>query len=87
MTPTAGAAAIRFLTPEPGTVAAIAGVHRASGLPGVLKLRLPLQPGDRIPPVRDSRTRVGYVLATGSTAAEATETCRRAIAEIKIDIR
>ena len=87
VTPTAGAAAIRFLTPEPGTVAAIVGVQRASGLPGVLKLHLPLQPGDRVPPVRNSRTRAGYVLATGPTAAQATERCRRAIAEIRIDIR
>lgn len=86
-TPAAGAAAIRFFTPPPGTVTGIAGVHRASGLPGVLKLHLPLKPGDRIPPVRNSRTRAGYVLATGPTATQAIETCRRAIAGIKIDIR
>ncbi len=83
----AGAAAIRFFTPPPGTVAGITGVQRSQGMPGVLKLHLPLKTGDRIHPVRNSRTRAGYVLATGPTAARAIETCRKVISGIRIDVR
>lgn len=80
-----GAAAIRFFTPPPGTVTAITGVQRWQGLPGVLKLHLPLKAGDRIPAIRNSRTRVGYVLATASTAAQAVELCREVVAGVRID--
>ena len=86
-TTVAGAAAIRFFTPPPGMVTAVAGLHRAQGLPGVLKVHLPLAAGDTVEPVRNSGTRAGYVLAVGRTAAQAIETCRLAMADIRIDVR
>jgi biotin carboxylase len=83
----AGAAAIRFFAPPPGSVAGISGVQRWQGLPGVLKFHLPLKVGDRIPPIQDSHTRVGYVLTTASTAAEAIEICREVVSGVRIDVR
>ncbi|MEV7674459.1 ATP-grasp domain-containing protein [Streptomyces sp. NPDC088752] len=82
----AGAAAIRYFTPPPGRVLDVGGVQRWQGLPGVLKLHLPLKAGDRVPPIRDSRTRVGYVLATSSSAEQAVELCRRVVAGVRIEL-
>ncbi|WP_328537540.1 ATP-grasp domain-containing protein [Streptomyces sp. NBC_00344] len=81
-----GAAAIRFFTPPPGRVAKVTGVQRWQGLPGILKLHLPVQAGDRIHPIRNSGTRVGYVLAAASTAAQAMEKCRKVMAGVRIDV-
>jgi biotin carboxylase len=82
----AGAAAIRFFAPPPGTVTAISGAQRWQGLPGVLKFHLPLKAGDRIPQLRDSHTRVGYVLTTAPTAARAIELCRDVVSGVHIDV-
>ncbi|MFG2792783.1 hypothetical protein [Streptomyces sp. NPDC048419] len=81
-----GAAAIRYFTPPPGRVLGISGVHRLQGLPGVLKLHLPLKTGDMIPRIQDSRTRVGYVLTTVSTAAQAIDLCRQVVSGVRIDV-
>lgn len=82
----AGAAAIRFFTPPPGLVSGISGVERARGLPGVLKLHLPLKTGDRIQAIEDSGTRVGHVVAVAPTAARAAALCRQVIAEVRIEV-
>ncbi len=82
----AGAAAIRFFAPPPGTVTGVRGVQRWQGHPGVVKLHLPLKVGDRIPTIKDSRTRVGYVVTTAPTAAAAIETCGEVIAGVRIDV-
>ncbi|MEV2193182.1 ATP-grasp domain-containing protein [Streptomyces phaeochromogenes] len=82
----AGGAAIRYFTPPPGRVLSISGVQRWQGLPGVLKLHLPLKPGDRVSPIRDSRTRVGYVVATSSNTEQAIDLCRQVASGIRIDI-
>ncbi|MFD3657648.1 ATP-grasp domain-containing protein [Streptomyces sp. NPDC058620] len=86
-TPSAhGAAAIRFFTPPQGWVVGVAGVQRWQGLPGVLQLNLPVKVGDRIHPVQNSRTRVGYVLATAPTPARAIEICRKVTSGVRIDV-
>ncbi|WP_328910969.1 ATP-grasp domain-containing protein [Streptomyces sp. NBC_00234] len=81
-----GAAAIRFFTPPPGRVADITGLQRWQGLPGVLKVHLPVKIGDRIHAIRNSRTRVGYVLATAPTAAQAIDICRKVTSGVRIDV-
>ncbi|MFE0477904.1 ATP-grasp domain-containing protein [Streptomyces sp. NPDC058947] len=82
----AGAAAIRFFAPPPGTVTNISGAQRWQGLPGVLKFHLPLSAGDRIPRIRDSHTRVGYVLTTAPTAARAIDLCHEVVSGVHIDV-
>jgi biotin carboxylase len=84
--PGSGAAAIRYFTPPPGRVTGIRGVQRWQGLPGVLKLHLPLNVGDEIPRIRNSHSRVGFVLATAATAEQAIEVCRQVIAGVRIDV-
>ncbi|TDU03369.1 biotin carboxylase [Streptomyces sp. 846.5] len=82
-----GAAAIRYFTPPPGRVDRVLGVQRWQGLPGVVKLHLPLRPGDRVPAVRDSASRVGYVLTTAATAEQAVALCARVVSGIRISLQ
>lgn len=83
--PAPGAAAIRYFTPPPGRVTRVRGLQRWQGLPGVVKLHLPLRPGDLVPPVQDSRSRPGYVLAAAATPEQAVDLCRQVVAGVRID--
>ncbi len=78
-TPRAGAA-IRFLTPDPGTV------HRVE-LPdtdasAVISLKVGV--GDVVGPVRRSEDRAGHVLAEGTDAADAALRCERLARRVRI---
>lgn len=82
----AAAAAIAYFRPPPGRVRSISGVQRWQGLPGVLKVHLPLRSGDRIPAVTSSGTRAGYVIATARDAERAVALCRQVISGVLIDV-
>jgi biotin carboxylase len=58
-------AAIRYLAPEPGTLAAVSGLDRARRVPGVVDLGLLREPGEEIPPLRSSDDRSAWIIATG----------------------
>jgi biotin carboxylase len=81
-----GAAAIRYFTLPPGRVTAVHGLQRRQGLPGVLKVHLPLRPGDTIPAVKDSRSRAGYVIAVAPDTDRAVALCRQVITGITIEV-
>jgi biotin carboxylase len=78
-------AAVRYFTPAPGVVKRVHGVKRWGGEPGVVRIELPLKPGDRIVPVRDWQDRPGHVMATGDTAAAAAALCRTVAAGVVIE--
>lgn len=80
------ASAIRFFTPPPGRVMAVHGIERWQGLPGVVRLHLPLNKGDTITEIKDSFSRVGYVLTVAEDAHAATLLCEQVIGGIKIDV-
>jgi biotin carboxylase len=66
----AGGAAVRFLTPQPGTLTEVI-VPPPGAVPGATAT-VTVKPGDEIPPVRWSGDRVaGNVFATADTAQEA----------------
>jgi biotin carboxylase len=81
-----GAAAIRYFTPLPGRVVAVDGIQRWQGLPGVLKLHLPLAPGRLVSPIQDSGTRAGYVLTAATDPEQAVDLCRQVVAGVRIDV-
>lgn len=58
-------AGIRYLAPEPGTLAAVSGLDRARRVPGVVDLGLLREPGHEIPPLRSSDDRSAWIIATG----------------------
>jgi biotin carboxylase len=75
-------AAIRFLTPPPGTVRRI-GVPDTAG--STAEIHLDVEVGDRIRPVRRSKDRAGYVIADGPDAAEAARTCEELADRVLIE--
>jgi biotin carboxylase len=62
---------IRYLTPSPGRVVSVEGLEKAQGLPGVKIVDVEVKPGDTVPEITSSLTRVGHVIAEGANAAEA----------------
>lgn len=84
--PQAGAA-IRFLTPSPGTVIEVTGADEVLADPALVELEISVQPGDEVPLLTWSEERVGHVLARGETAEEAIATCERLAAAVRIHTR
>ncbi|MER5891329.1 ATP-grasp domain-containing protein [Streptomyces sp. NPDC001941] len=74
---TDGAAAIRFLVAEPGTVTTVTGAADAASAPGVVDVDVQVEAGDTVHPLRWSEDRCGYVV----TRAEDTPTAARLAAE------
>ena len=83
--------AIRFLTASPGvlpvgTVTRINGLSRVRRSAGVLACGLYFGPGARIRPVQVDADRMGYVIATASTASEALELAERAARRLLVEV-
>ena len=79
-----GGAAVRFLTPEPGRVVAVAGLDAVRADPAFVDLRLDVEPGAVVPPLTWNEDKVGHVVARGATAAEAKAHGRRLAAAIHV---
>jgi biotin carboxylase len=79
-----GAAAVRFLTPEPGRVVEVTGVESVRADPAFVDLRLDVGPGDDVPPLTWNEDKVGHVIARGATAAEAIAHGKRLAAAIQV---
>lgn len=80
------AAAIRFLTPPAGRIAAIDGVDAAIMLPGVVRCEIGIKVGEVAKAFNDSDQRYGYVLATGDSREEAVSNVERALAQVKFSV-
>nr|WP_317633476.1 ATP-grasp domain-containing protein [Streptomyces sp. HUAS 15-9] len=66
-----GAAAIRFLTAEPGRVVTVEGVEKARAHEAVIELDVKVQEGDLVRPLHWSEDRCGYVLVHAASTSEA----------------
>jgi biotin carboxylase len=82
---------IRFLTASPGflptgTVTAIGGVEEARACGGVLDVGLYFEVGTEIGPLRVDADRRGYVIATGTDAADALRAASEAAAQLRIEV-
>jgi biotin carboxylase len=74
-----GAAAVRFLTPEPGMVEDVDGVESARSLDGVVSVEVAARPGQLVRPLNWSEDRCGRVIArAGDSAAAERLACRAA---------
>ena len=65
-------ARISYFQFRPGVLESVSGLDEVAALPFVHDLHFPFAPGDLLPPVRDSKSRHGYVILTGDTHAAAT---------------
>ncbi|MGW2649019.1 ATP-grasp domain-containing protein [Streptomyces sp. NPDC001393] len=78
------AAAIRFLTAEPGRVVAVEGIEEARSLDGVLDVRIQVEPGDTVRPLHWSEDRCGQILVRAEDSERAEALARRAAGLITI---
>lgn len=81
------AAAVRFLSVEQGVVADVRGVDAASTAEGVFMCDVAVSTGDTFTGLRSSWDRVGDVMVTADTPAEALRRAEAAVALIQIDMR
>jgi hypothetical protein len=79
-----GAAAVRFLTADPGRVVSVTGAGRAAAIDGVLEVEVSVRPGDVVRPTRWSEDRCGHVLVRAHDSAAAAKLARRAAELIRI---
>jgi biotin carboxylase len=84
MHPARGAAAIRFLTAEPGTVTAVAGLAEARAHDGVVEAMVTVQPGAVVSELRWSEDRCGHVIVHAADAETAVSLARKAADSIVI---
>ncbi len=82
----AGAAAVSFIPPVPGRLAAIHGQAEANASAGVVRTDLWVRPGSLMGPLDHNGARPGYVIATGSDAPTATARADEAAAQIRLEI-
>jgi biotin carboxylase len=78
--------AVYWIPASSGVVTAIEGVEDARGMPGVEDLVLAIKPGEVLGHVIDcvTRDRIGYVLASGDSAAEAVARAKAARDAVRI---
>lgn len=77
-------AAIEFVRAEPGHVLSHGALDEIRGRPGVIELQLQVTVGDRVPPLRDARDRIGFVICASETAESAAEECRRCLQDLNL---
>lgn len=82
-----GVAAVHYFDLPIGEVTSLDGVEAARALPGVHELSLPFAVGGRIPPTVDWRTRHGFVVVSGATAADVDATLDRVRATLRVGVR
>ena len=83
--PVHGGAIAKFLVARPGHVSAVSGLDEARAVSGVDDAEVFVPVGGRVLPLTDSAKRAAYVLAHGSTRAEATSRADAALARIRIE--
>lgn len=81
------AAAVRFLTIEPGVVETVHGVDDARAADGVFQCDVSISPGDRFAGLRSSWDRVGEVMVTADSPAGALRLADAATSLIRVDMR
>lgn len=79
-----GAAAIRFLVAEPGTVTSVTGTAQAEAMDGVVQVDVQVEPGDTVHELRWSEDRCGHVVVRAADAQAAVRLAADVAARIVI---
>jgi cysteine synthase A len=82
---TPGGACVRFLVPPEGVLAAVSGVEEAVQVDGVVEARVYRRPGFEFGRFERGADRAGFVLAQGSSKADALARADRAAALIRFE--
>lgn len=70
--------------PEPGIIQSITGLEKAKEIPGVEEIFMRYNIGDRVQPYIDCAKRVAFIVATGETREDVTETLDKVIETLKV---
>ncbi|MEU5090321.1 ATP-grasp domain-containing protein [Streptomyces sp. NPDC021356] len=82
-----GAAVMRAVVREPGTVTAVSGVEEVRARPDVLTAQVSVNPGDTVRPLGDNWDRLGSVVVTAADTDTAVELCEHLVRDgIRIDV-
>lgn len=79
--------ALRHLVGIEGVIQSIEGLEDARGIPGVYEVTMLKQPGELCTPFRNGSDRIGYVIASADTTAEAISICEKAISKINVNVK
>lgn len=77
--------AIRYFRQHSGTVKKIDGIENAGKMPGVKQVSIVHGVGETLTDVVDSGSRMGFVIAQGINADDATEKCESALKKISVE--
>ena len=80
------AAAIRFVTAPPGTIAGVAGVDEARAMAGVADAEAYVTPGQGLGRLTDATARCGHAIATGPTVEAAIARAEAARDRIRVTL-
>ncbi|MGK5545563.1 ATP-grasp domain-containing protein [Streptomyces sp. URMC 127] len=84
--PARGAGCIRAITaPAPGVLAGI-DAEAARGAPGTAEVMLQARPGQAVRPARDNFDRLGFLITTAGTAAEARKAAEEAHGLVRVTV-
>lgn len=78
--------AIRYFKQSPGVVKKIEGLDTARKMPGVKEINIVYGLGESITEIKDSASRMGFVISQASNAEEAVNICTKTMSDINIFI-
>ncbi|MEV4439387.1 ATP-grasp domain-containing protein [Streptomyces sp. NPDC049577] len=84
--PTSGVACIRAVVARESGVLTGIDLEGARSAPGVARVLLDAEPGEHVRPARVNAERLGFLIATGASAAEATAAARAALDRVVLRV-
>ncbi len=77
--------AIRYFHQSPGFIKSISGIEEAGRISGIQQISIVHGVGERITEIVDSGSRMGFVIAQGKDADDASQKCEEALSKIRIE--
>ncbi len=77
--------AIRYFHQRPGVIKSIQGIEEAEQINGVKQISIVHGVGEKITEIIDSGSRMGFVIAQGKDANDASRICEEALSRIRIE--
>ncbi len=78
--------AIRYFQQHAGMVKSISGINEVETMPGIKQINIVRGIGETVTEIIDSGSRMGFVIAQGNDANDASIKCEAALERIKVDI-
>ena len=77
--------AIRYFHQNPGIIKSISGIEEAERISGIQQISIVHGVGERITEIVDSGSRMGFAIAQGKDADDASQKCEEALSKIRIE--